>query len=86
MFDNNDNGFGSSISHSSNGISSHTSSFGNSSISHHSDGSSSHTSSFGDSSFSHHSDGSFSHSTTTGNITSSITFTNYFPKNIPYIT
>ena len=43
MFGENNDHFGSSTSHSSNGISSHTSSFGSSHVSHNSDGSVTHT-------------------------------------------
>jgi len=72
MFDHNQKSpFGSSISHSSNGISSHNSSIGHSTISHNSDGSTSYSTSIGSSSISHHSDGTTSHSTTAGNVTTS---------------
>lgn len=49
MYGENNDHFGSSTSHSSNGISSHTSSFGSSHVSHNSDGSVTHT--FTDSNF-----------------------------------
>lgn len=61
MFGNNNSSFGpnygSSTSHSSNGISSHNSTSGNSTISHHSNGGSSHHITTGNTTISHHSDG-----------------------------